>query len=383
MSIKLNNDKIKKEDIDKLCEWLYTEPRLTQDKLCKEFEEEFAKYTESNYAVFVNSGSSANLLALAYLARKHGAKGRNIVVPAVSWATDFAPVIQLGFNPVLVDCNLDDYTSSLEDLEHLFSSVSPLAYIHVSVLGYPGNLFQIKSLCEKYNVILIEDNCESLGTEFKGKKIGFAGLISTYSFYYSHHISTIEGGMVCTNDVYVYNILRMLREHGWARNCDNWFQKGLGHKYEDKFKFYEYGFNVRNTEIAAFLGLSQLKKFKEEKYSITGSFDNLSSEVEVRHENLRRFGGYIPSDCLISSFGIPVLVQSLEEAGIKLHRHSVEYRPIIAGSMEFQPMVKNGRKCPNAKIVHEHGIYLPNHTGVGQKEILHYQEAVRGNLWSA
>ena len=379
--IALNNEKIKEEDINSLCDWLKTNPRLTQDVLCKEFEEKFAEYIGVNHAVFVNSGSSANLLALSYLSRKSDSKGKTVIIPAVSWATDYSPVVQLGFNPVLVDCNLKDLNCDLEDLERVFSLYKPLAYLHVSVLGHPGEILEVKRLCEKYNVILIEDNCESLGSEYNGVKLGNFGLMSTYSFYYSHHISTIEGGMICTNDKYTYNILRMLREHGWARSCETWFKEGLSYTDDDKFKFYELGYNVRNTEIAAFIGLEQLNNFKERKYKEVNSVEY--TEPGWRHKNLVGFEnpyGNLPG--VVSSFGIPVLVKDKVEIDSKLSEAEIEYRPIIAGSMEFQPMVKNPRECKNAKVVHQHGIYLPNHTEVTLQDIRRYKKVLKGEIWS-
>lgn len=359
--ITLTENNISEQDIDSLCDFLKSQPRLTQGKLCKQFEEEFAEYIGCKYATFVNSGSSANLLAMDILKRKH--QGGYIAVPAVSWSTDYAPVVQCGFTPVLVDCNLRDFTSSIQDLEQVFKEYKPVAYLHVSVLGFPGDMIAILELCEKYNVTLVEDNCESLGSEYCGVKLGNFGVVSTYSFYYSHHISTVEGGMICTNDLYTDSILKCVREHGWVKNSPEWY-KGAKHDKGNDFIFHHIGYNLRNTEIAAFLGIKQLKRFVER------------DEVNIRHANIRKSSMHFPlKHELVSAFGIPYLLKdefALKAAKVFLNKE-VEYRPIIAGSMNHQPMVKEKRECPNADVVSSLGIYLPNRVGI---DVSSYKEYI-------
>jgi CDP-6-deoxy-D-xylo-4-hexulose-3-dehydrase len=216
--ISLVKDTITKKDINNLIKWLKTYPRLTKGEKTLEFEKQFAQWVGTEFALFVNSGSSANLL-MVYALKYAGLLSNNkVAVPTLSWATDLSPILQYDIEPVLVDCNLKNLSVDLKHLEKVFKEDKPDAFILVSVLGLSPDMDKIVELCEKYNVILLEDNCESQGTSYKGKKLGTFGLASSFSTFFGHIMSTIEGGVITTDDEGFYNLLLQLRSHGWDRD---------------------------------------------------------------------------------------------------------------------------------------------------------------------
>jgi len=211
-TIKLVKNTIENSEIDELKVWLSTYPQLTQGPKVKEFEAQWSSFLGVKYSTFVNSGSSA--LLLSYYAIHLTTGRKNIIVPGLSWATDLAPVIQFGFNPILCDCNLDDLSLDLNHLEELLQNYQDCVVCLVSVLGLVPDMDKILELKTKYNFILLEDVCESFGSEYKTQKLGSLGDISVFSLFYGHHLSTIEGGMICTNDEKLNDVLEMIRAHG-------------------------------------------------------------------------------------------------------------------------------------------------------------------------
>lgn len=371
--IPLVKDTITKSDIDNLIEWLKTYPKLTKGDVTIEFEKQFANFIGTKYSVFVNSGSSANLLMLYSLIISNKLKNKKIVVPSISWATDLAPVIQLGLEPILVDCNLNNLAVDLNHLEEIFKNENPSAIILVSVLGLCPDMKEIINLCLQYNVILIEDNCESLGTKNNDIVLGSYGLMSSFSLYFGHHLSTIEGGMICTNDKETYNILKMLRSHGWDRDLDQETQK----KYRDKinvdkfnslYKFYIPGFNFRATDLQAFIGIEQLKKandvFKIREHNFNFYQENLINNYWKPKTKKEDF---------ICNFCYPIIHPKREEIVNKLTELNVEVRPLISGSMGYQPMYSERYgelSLKNSDIVHNFGMYVPNNQDITKDEIL-------------
>ena len=225
--ITLVKDTIDNKDIDRLIDWLKTYPRLTKGPVTLELEQKWSEWLGRKYSVFCNSGSSANLLMLSALKESGYMKNKKVVVPSVAWATDLAPVMQLGFEPILVDSNMDDLSVDLEHLEKIFKKEKPSALMFVSVLGLVPDMDKIMDLCVRYSVTLLEDTCESMGCEYKGKKLGTFGMMSTFSTYFGHHISTIEGGFISTDDSELYELLVSLRSHGWDRDLSKHTQKVL------------------------------------------------------------------------------------------------------------------------------------------------------------
>ena len=267
--IKLVNDTIDNKDIDSLINWLKTYPRLTKGHLTPKLEEKWSNWLDVDYSIFCNSGSSANLLMLwALVEAGRITRDSKIVVPSVAWATDLAPVIQLGMTPILCDSNLHDLSVDLDHLEIIFKETNPEVLLLVSVLGLVPNMQKILDLCEEHNVILLEDTCESMGSKFRGKKLGTFGLMSSFSTYFGHHISTIEGGFVSTNDEELYEILKAIRSHGWDRDAAPKFSSQLRKQWNTKdfdalYTFYYSGFNLRSTDLQAYIGLGQIDKLDE------------------------------------------------------------------------------------------------------------------------
>ena len=198
--IKLASDTIDKKELLALSKWIKKNPQLTMGKKTLEFEKQWSKWIGLKYSVFLNSGSSAILATFQTLKEMNVLKNNRVIVPAICWSTDFSSLAVLGYDTVVCDCNLEDLSVSISDLERLIKKYKPSCLLLVSVLGLCPNMTEISKICKKYNVILIEDTCESLGTEYKKKKLGTFGFCSFFSFYFGHHISTIEGGMVSTNN---------------------------------------------------------------------------------------------------------------------------------------------------------------------------------------
>lgn len=373
--ITLVKDTIDHEDIDNLIEWLKTYPRLTKGEKTIEFEEMWSEWIGCKYSVFVNSGSSANLLMLYALLELYKLRNKKIVVPALCWATDLAPVMQLGFEPILVDCNLSNLSVDTEALEKIFLEEKPAAIILVSVLGLCPNMKEIVDLCKKHGVILLEDNCESQGTKFNGVKLGNFGLMSSFSTYFGHTMSTIEGGMISTNDKTVYDMLKQLRSHGWDRDLDKGRQNELREEWGvDEFSalytFYVPGFNVRSTDLQAVLGIGQLQKVDDMISQRNKNFESFKQKLSPYvWFPIEEDGSYTASFC------IPVIAptKEIKEKIVKnLIENNVECRPLISGSMGIQPFYikQYGRKeLPNVSRIDECGMYIPNHPKLTEEEI--------------
>ena len=261
--ITLVKDTIDNNDIDRLIDWLKTYPRLTKGEVTSEFEEKYSSWLGRKYSVFCNSGSSANLLMLSALQQGGYLKNNKVVVPSVAWATDLSPVMQLGLEPILCDSNKRDLSADLEHLEKIFKTSSPSVLMFVSVLGLVPEINKLVDLCDKYDVILLEDTCESMGCEFRDKKLGTFGKMSSFSTYFGHHISTIEGGIISTDDFKLYEILKSIRSHGWDRDLSTETQFELQKEWDvtefnSLYTFYYEGFNLRSTDLQAYIGLTQI-----------------------------------------------------------------------------------------------------------------------------
>lgn len=365
--IDLIQDTIDSKDIDNLISWLSTYPKLTKGDKTIEFEEKFAKWIGTKYAVFVNSGSSANLLMIYALKIMNLLKNKKICVPSLCWATDLSPVIQLELEPILVDCNLENLSVDLNHLEFLFQTEKPSALLLVSVLGLLPNMNEILRLCQKYGVHLIEDNCESQGSEYKKIKLGNFGLMSSFSTYFGHTMSTIEGGLITTNDEEVYHTLLQLRSHGWDRDLPKNLQKSLREnnhvsEFDSLYTFYIPGFNLRSTDLQAYLGLLQMEK-------VDGMIKNRNQNFLTYKKILEKDMWFptVDENDYISSFAIPVILNNKtkkEELINDLEINKITCRPLISGSMGNQPFYKKfygELKLENCTKVDECGLYVPNH----------------------
>lgn len=373
--IDLIKDTIDNSDIDNLIEWLKTYPRLTKGQRTIEFEEKWSKWLGSKYSVFVNSGSSANLLMIYTLIALNKLKNNKICVPSLCWVTDLSPVLQFGLEPLLVDCNLENLSVDITHLEEIFIKENPSVLILVSVLGLSPNMKLITELCKKYDVILLEDNCESQGTKFNGIKLGNFGLMSSFSTYFGHTMSTIEGGVISTNDEEVYNILLQLRSHGWDRDLSKQKKEELQkewnvNNFSSLYTFYVPGFNLRSTDLQAIIGIGQL--------------DKVDKMIERRYQNFLYYKSKLEGkvwfpktfeNSYTSSFAIPVIAETAadkESLIIELNKKNISCRPLISGSMGTQPFYKKiygEKKLPNCTIVDERGIYVPNHDKMKLEDI--------------
>ena len=213
--IKLAHNTIEDKDYEILINFLKKRRYLNQSKVTKQFEKNFSKKVGTKYSTFVNSGSSANLLIAQTLLEGNFLKNKIAILPSVSWATTVSPFLQLGYKVILCDCDNDNLGMNISHLERLCKKFNPGLLVIVNVLGHANDISKILKLKSKYNFQLIEDNCESLGSKFKAKSLGSYGLASSHSFYFGHHISTIEGGMVSSSDNNFYNISSSIRAHGW------------------------------------------------------------------------------------------------------------------------------------------------------------------------
>lgn len=368
-------------DIGKLSDWLSQNPipKLTKGELTIIFEEKFARTIGMKYAVFVNSGSSANLLAVYSLISSNKLKNNKVVVSSLSWITTVSPIIQFGLDLILCDINLNDLSVDLTHLEKIFIEQSPACLFLISVLGLTPEMDKIKELCEKYDVLLLMDCCESLGSKYKYRNLEQYGLISTTSMYYGHIISCIEGGLIFTDDEQLYNTLLMLRSHGWDRDLNEKEKQILKSKWNVSgfnalYTFYTEGFNVRNTEIGAYLGLRQL--------------DKLNDFVSKRNKNYLLYNELIKNDywkpnCsehgFVSNLGYPVIHPNREKIIEVLTENNIEVRPLISGSMGEQPFYikKYGKvELPNITISNNYGMYLPNHPMLLEDDIKFISEII-------
>lgn len=379
--ILLAEDTITADDVKALSEWLLTNPRLTKGPLTTEFENKWAIRMGTKYAVFVNSGSSANLLMFAAMIADNALKNKKVVVPALSWVTDISPVIQFGLEPILVDCNMDDLSVDIDHLERIFTSEEPSCLILVPVLGMVPEMDRIAELCKKHKVILLVDNCEGQGSHvwddlgkvyISGKHLEQYGLMASCSTYFGHILSTIEGGMITTDDFDLYELLKMLRSHGWDRDIDEDTSSKLRAKhgvseFNALYTFYHPAFNVRSTDLQAFIGIRQL--------------DRLTEVATARNYNFSLYNRLLVNDYwkpkqkeidFVSNLGYPVIHPMREAIVTDLRNNNVEVRPLISGSMGQQPFFvqRYGKQTwPNVDRVDKYGFYVPNHPYLSEADI--------------
>lgn len=369
--ITLVRDTIDESDIDSLVSWLKTNPRLTKGQKTLEFENMWSNWLGCKYSLFVNSGSSANLAMIYALLLSGRLKNKKIVFPCLSWVTTVSPAIQLGMEPIL--CDVDENLSlNIDDLREIFEKENPSVLMLVHALGFPNDMKSIMSLCEEFGVVLLEDSCETVGSLYEGRKTGTFGLASSFSSYYGHHFSTIEGGFVCTDDYELYNILKSIRSHGWSRDLDEISRKKLQYEHGiDEFKnlytFYYPGFNLRSTDLQAFLGISQIKKlngFCEKRYKNFLLYDNLINNSYWKID-ASKFD-------FVSNFAYPIIHPNSRKIVSELMSNKIECRPLIAGNIAKQPFfykLYGNKEYKFSDIIHEHGFYVPNNHNLSEVEI--------------
>lgn len=344
---------------------------------CKKFENAFARKQKRKFAVFVNSGSSANLVLIqALLNMKVLTKGDSVGFSALTWATNVMPLIQLGLRPVALDCELHTLNVSLDILKR--SKPYPKAVFLTNVLGFSDDIEAIREWCVTKKILLLEDNCEALGSKAYGRLLGNFGLASTFSFFVGHHLSTIEGGMICTDDEKLYHMLVMVRAHGWDRNLPSSAQKEirLTHAVSDffsRYTFYHLGYNARPTEVNGCIGIFQLRYLDE-------IVKRRARNFQLFHRTCLTNDDFIPLDfshmAVVSNFAMPVVAknkETFEKYRARFEKNNVEIRPIIAGNVTKHPFyrayaVREGQ-CENASLVHQQGFYFPNNPELTKKEV--------------
>jgi CDP-6-deoxy-D-xylo-4-hexulose-3-dehydrase len=352
--ITLVKDTIDNKDIDRLVDWLKTYPRLTKGLVTLEFEKKFSDWLGMKYSVFCNSGSSANLLMLSVLKEKYDAK--KVVVPSVAWSTDLAPVMQLGMKPILCDCNMKDLSVDLKHLEEIFQQESPDALLLVSVLGLVPDMNKIVELC----------------FEYRDKKLGTFGKMSSFSTFFGHHISTIEGGFIATDDLELYELLVAMRSHGWTRDLSVETQLKLQEEwtiseFDSLYTFYYTGYNFRSTDLQAYIGLAQIDKLDEWGRIRARNFETYQKLIENDY-----WKPDVDLNDFISNFAYPVIHPDRDLIVDELKKNDIEVRPMICGSMGTQPFyVKKYGKLylDNVTEVDTFGFYVPNHPKLTEDEI--------------
>lgn len=337
------------------------------------FEHDFAQYIGSRHCVMVNSGSSANLLMVASLFYTKNPelklqRGDEIIVPAVSWSTTYYPLYQYGLKIKFVDINLNTLNYDLDQLE-LAVTGRTRAIMAVNLLGNPNDFNQIRKIATRRNIVLIEDNCESMGATFQGKKTGTFGVMGSFSSFFSHHISTMEGGLIVTDNEELYQILLSLRAHGWTRNLPKnnlVCREKSDDPFEESFRFVLPGYNVRPLEFEGALGREQVKrlpKIIEERRKNGLLFQNVMGghpELLIQHETGE--SSWFGFSLVIrpgSKLDRKTLVKKLTELGF-------ECRPVVAGNFAKNEVVKyfdsevHGT-LKNAEHVDQNGLFIGNH----------------------
>src|SRR2546426_5287497 len=361
---------------------------VTMGSKIKKFEEAFADYNGSRHAVMVNSGSSANLLALSVLTNHttpdYIEKGSEIITPAVTWATTVYPIANVGCTPVLVDVEPRTFNIVPEELEKAIGPKTN-AILPVHLLGSPCEIDSVKKIAETHNLYVIEDACESTGAEFQRKKVGSFGEMGTFSFFLSHHISTIEGGMIVTDDDTLYENLKAMRAFGWVRDLQDKEKYVSANKGIDpRFLFITSGYNLRPTEIQGAFGIHQIKK--------------LDNFIDLRRRNAaywtKKLSPY--SDLLILPeeqprtkhvyFGYPLTVQpeapfTREQLVDHLENKLIETRPVMAGNMAEQPVMKHvphrvSGSLTNSQMIMRRSFFFGNHTGIRSREREYVAESI-------
>lgn len=352
----------------------------------KQFEKDFSKFFGSKYSVMVNSGSSANLIAVAalfYTKEPKLKRGDEVIVPAVSWSTTFYPLYQYGLKLKFIDVDLHTLNFDLEQLKAAISDKTKMI-LAVNLLGNPNDFDAIKEIIGNRDILLMEDNCESMGATYNGKFTGTFGIMGTFSTFYSHHMATMEGGVVCTDDEELYHILLCLRAHGWTRHLpkenkisnksDNWF--------EESFRFLLPGYNVRPVEMSGVIGIEQLKK--------------LPAFLEQRRKNAELFVSlfndnptfYIQKEIGNSSwFGFSLIIKpnaNVDRLAIvkKLEENGIDCRPIVTGDFTKNEVLKYFDyeifgKVKNANYLDTKGLFVGNHQIDLTKEIKHLYNVLK------
>jgi len=371
-----------------LAEFILNADRLSMDVECGKFEKKFAAYQQCKHAVLFNSGGSANLAMLQALKNMGKLKdGDKIGFSALTWSTNTMPIIQMNMVPVVIDVTPEVINTTSQNLLERLETTDIQALFITNILGFTGDIDTIRQICEERSIILIEDNCESLGTELPEGRTGNFGIGASFSFFVAHHMSTIEGGMVCTSDDDFAEMLRIVRANGWDRNLNpeqqqKWRnQFGIETEFESKYTFYDLGYNFRPTEITGFLGQYQMQFLDK---NISSREQNYLRIEKVVHEN----PDFLPLKHdhinVLSTFAFPFVCKTAELRTHYLQKFTdagVEIRPMIAGNMQSQPFYKKYVKevydMPGADMMHNNGFYCGNYPELLEEDLVVFENLLR------
>lgn len=356
----------------------------SMSKNVAEYEKKFAEHFGSKYAVMVNSGSAANLLGIAALVYSGMLpRGSEVIVPAVSWSTTYFPLEQFGMKLIFVDIDKDTLNISVDKVKNAISPATKMIFA-VNLLGNPNDFDELKKICNEQNLILAEDNCESLGARYKGKALGTFGMFGTYSTFYSHHMCTMEGGVTVTDDKKLYEFMLAIRAHGWTRNlpADSTIYQKKEDPFYESFNFIIPGFNLRPLEMEGAIGLKQIQK-------IDGMIENRRKNAKYFQERMREFPEIrLQKEVEESSwFGFSmVLTGSLAGKRRKLVKAltvaNIECRPIVAGNFTKNSVItymdyRIPEELVNADEVHDQGLFIGNHSQINKTQVDYFIEVLR------
>ena len=376
----LINDSITSGDKKAMVDFINTpNQRFTNGAKVKEFEKAWSKYLGCEHSVFVNSGASANYMMTSIMKETHGLG--EVIVSPLGWVSDVAPLINLGFTPVFVDVDFKNMSITLENIKAAVTDYT-VGVCLVHVLGFNAISEELVDFCKKNSLFLIEDCCESHGVEHNGIKVGNFGDVSNFSFYFGHHITTIEGGMVCTNNSDIYDLAKLFRSHGMTREASPSLINEYKKKYSDLnplFTFAVPGYNFRNQEINAVLGLEQLKR--------------LDFNCEQRSKNFKVWlNSLTPTKFRVnfdqngnSNFALPLILQEKDLELFKkccklLEEEEVEYRVGTAGGGNqarqpyLEPYKVVSHDLSNVDHIHNFGLYIGNHPELTVEQIVNLCE---------
>ena len=374
----LMKDCITEQDKEAMIDFLKNNSRLTNGPKVKKFEQEWSEWLGVKHSLFVSSGSTANLLLVAAVKEKFNLKdGDKVVVPSITWVTNVSPVFQLGLTPIFCDINKEDFSFDKEHLLQLSKEHSDIKAVFVTHLfGIAADIDAYKEILP--NAIFMEDVCESHGTVYKNKKCGTMSVGSTFSSYFGHHLTTVEGGFVCTNDTELFNLMKMKRSHGMAREAMPEKFEEYKQTYPDihpMFMFVTDGYNLRSMEINAVLGSSQLSNLDN---SIEKRRINFEKYIAILDKNSNLFYNDIKQEGN-SSFCLPFVCKSKkikEELEKYLQSYNVETRPLCSGNLLRQPFILRLENIPpasnyvNAEFLHEHGFFIGNNHMITNEEFI-------------
>lgn len=383
---KLQENALTQSDLRLMISFIRKTQRFTQAEKVREFEMAFAQWQGCKFAIFVNSGSSANLVLISALKELHRwPDDAEIIVPAVTWPTSVAPIIQCRLKPVFVDVNLTDLSIDCRQAEQKIGADTCAIFV-THLLGFPANISKLKQIIANRDIRIIEDCCQSHGASLAGIKVGNWGDAGTFSFYWGHHITSIEGGMICTNNEDLFELMVLKRSHGLARELPAHRHRPLmdeNREIDFQFLFLTAGFNVRNTELNAVVGCSQLTR--------------LDNYIDIRNNNYRVFLSicekYLQHLMILdppgrSSYALPFLFRDYERKQKfmeYMRAAGIESRPLVSGNLLRQPFLQgylDGADYPNADFLHTNAFYIGNNQFVNEQR-LDCLENLMGSFFSA